>query len=47
MKNAAEAGNRAWGWGPDAAFADDKPEQRFSGLRTAFRSEYASSTTRE
>src|SRR5436189_5779441 len=35
-KNAAQACDRAWGWGPHASFADDEPEQRFSGLRRGF-----------
>jgi hypothetical protein len=33
FKNAAQANDRAWGWGPHAAFTDDKPELRFSGPR--------------
>ena len=34
--NAAQACDRAWGWGPHAAFAEDKPEPRFSGLKRGF-----------
>src|SRR5574339_133445 len=38
-KDAAQACDRPWGWGPHGAFTDDRPEPRFSGLRSGFRIE--------